>query len=63
MPLMISRLILSLKKATKSPGAIWSAHQVSGIRFALRSTGGTDHGGDVIPLRAFVGGRGPISEL
>ena len=63
MPLMVTRLILSLKKATRSPGAIWSARQVSGTGFALRAIGGTEHGGDTIHLRSFVGGRGSASEL
>ena len=63
MPLMVTRLILSLKKAAKTRGAIWNARQVSSIKFARRTIGGTEHGGDAIPLRSFVGGRGLVSEL
>ena len=62
MPLMITRLILSLKKTAKSPCTIWSAGQVPSIGFARRTINGTERGGDV-PLKYFVGGRESISEL
>jgi hypothetical protein len=63
MPLMVTRLILSLKKAAKTPDTIWSAGQVPSMNFARRTIGGTDRGGDV-PLRSFVGGgRSGVSEL
>ena len=62
MPLMVTRLILSLKKAANSPSTIWSAGQVSSMMFARRTIGGTEHGGDV-PLRTFVRRRRSVSEL
>jgi hypothetical protein len=62
MPIMITRLILSLKKATTTPGTMWSAGQVSSIKFARRTIGGTEGGGDV-PLSPLVGGRRSVSEL
>ena len=62
---MITRLILSLKKATKTPDAIWNAGQVPSIKFARRRTiGGTEHGReDAIHLRSFVVERRSASEL
>ena len=60
MPFMVTRLILSLKKAANSPSTIWSAGQVSGMMFAQRTIGGTEHGGDV-PSRSFVGRRQLVS--
>ena len=58
MPLMASRLILSLKKTANTPGTVWSTSQVPSIRFARRTISGTERGGDVL-LRPFVGGGGP----
>ena len=63
MPLMVTRLILSLKKTAKPPDTIRSAGRVPSIKFARRTIGGTEHGDDAIPLRFFVGGREPVSEL
>ena len=63
MPLMGTRLILSLKKTAKTPETVWSAGRVPSIRFARRAIGDTEHGGDVIPLRFFVGGRGLVPGL
>ena len=60
MPLMVARLILSLKKAANSPSTIWSAGQVSSIMFARRTIGGTEYDSDV-PLRLFVGRRRSVS--
>ena len=50
---MVTRLILSLKKAAKTPSTMWSAEQVSTIMFARRTIGGIEHGGgsDNIPLK------------
>ena len=62
MPLLVSRLIISLKKTANSPSMVWSAGQVSSIGFARRTIGGTEHGGDV-PLRSCIGGRRSLSEL
>ena len=59
---MATRLILSLKKTANSPSAVWSAGQVSGIKFARRSIGGAVPGGDV-SLTTFVGGTRSVSEL
>ena len=50
-PLMVTRLILSLKKAAKSPSTIWSADQVSTIMFARYTIGGSERRGDNIPLK------------
>ena len=63
MPLMVTRLILSLKKTAKTPDTIWSAGRVPSIKFARRTIGDTEHGGDAIPLRFFFAGRGSVSEL
>ena len=52
MPLMIARLILSLKKAAESPDMVWGAGQVSNIMFARRTIGGPEQGGDTILLRS-----------
>ena len=62
MPLMVSRLILSLKKTANSSSTVWSAGQVSSIKFARHTIGGTERRDDV-PLRSFVGERGSVSEL
>ena len=61
MPLMITRLILSLKKIAKTPDPVWSADQVPSIKFARRTIGGTERGGDVLS-RSFVEGRRSFSE-
>ena len=59
---MTTRLILSLKKAANGPSTVWSAGQVSSIKFARRTIGGTGRDGDV-PSRSFIGGRWSVSEL
>ena len=48
LPLMVARLILSLKKAAKTPSTVWSADQVSTIMFAQRTIGGSERRGDNI---------------
>ena len=50
MPLMITRLIISLKKAVEAPELVWSGDsQVESVRFARGMVGGTEHqdGGDI----------------
>ena len=51
MPLMINRLILSLKKAGSSPDTMWSTTvgQPENLRFAQRTIGGSERrdGGDI----------------
>ena len=63
MPIMITRLILSLKKTARIPDTIRSAGRVPSIKFARRTIGGTEYGDDTIPLRFFVEGRDSVSEL
>ena len=63
MPLMISRLILSLNKTARAPNVTWGVGQVSNISFARRTIGGIEHGGDAIPLKSFVGGSESVSDL
>lgn len=53
MPVMINRLILSLKKAGNSPDTIWSTAvgQPENIKFAQRTVGGSERrsdGGDIV---------------
>lgn len=51
MPLMVTRLILSLKKAANSPGPMLSFHELETIVFARRTIGGAERGGgDIDPL-------------
>ena len=45
--MIITRLILSLEMTARTPDTIWSARQVSSIKFARRTIGGTERGGDV----------------
>ena len=64
MPLMITRLIISLKKAIEAPDQMWSVpSQVESVRFARGMVGEAGHqaGGD-IPLESISrgpGGGGP----
>ena len=47
-PVMVTRLILSLKEAAVSPGSIWTAGQlVTTVRFAERTVGGSGRRGDI----------------
>ena len=58
---MITRMILSLKKAGNSPGSGWGTggrDQLESIRFARRTIGGSERGGGDIPLRNFTPGGG-----
>ena len=51
---MITRLILSLKKAANSPSMVWSSGgtgQVDSVRFARRTAGGAERGSGDIVLR------------
>ena len=63
MPLMITRLIISLKKAVEDPDQMWSApSQVESVRFARRTVGGTEYPAGDIPLESISwgpGGGGP----
>lgn len=46
-PLMITRLIVSLKKAVKPQDSIWSAGRLASVRFARYSIGGSERGDGV----------------
>ena len=51
MPLAVTRLVLSLKKAANSPGSLWSLSgtgQIESARFARRTVGGTERGGNIV---------------
>ena len=62
MPLTVYCLIPSLKKTANAPSTVWSAGQALSIKFAQRTIGKTEHGGE-IPLRSLAGSRGSSSEL
>ena len=47
MPVMVTRLILSLKKAAVSPNAVWTAGQLDTMRFAEHTMGGSGRRGDI----------------
>ena len=50
MPVMVTRLILSLKKAANSPNSMSSFLELDSIAFARRTIGGAERGdGDVDP--------------
>ena len=51
MPLMVTRLILSLKKTRNSSESVWSAGQLESLRFAEHTIGGTERRGGHIALR------------
>ena len=46
-PIMITRLIISLKKAANPLESVWSAGQMASVRFARRTIGGSERGGAV----------------
>jgi len=54
MPLLITRMILSLKKAANSPDSVWSsggaAQPRSTVVFSHHTIGGSERGGDNIAL-------------
>ena len=58
-PLMVTRLILSLKKAANYPGSIWdsSVGQLETAVFAQRTIGGSERGGNVALSDTPLGGR------
>ena len=63
MPVVVTRLIISLRKTASSPSTIWSAGQaVSTVSFAQHTIGGSEHGID-LPLRSIVGKRRSVSDL
>ena len=50
MPLAVTRLVLSLKKAADAPGSLWSLSgtgQIESVRFARRTVEGTERGGNI----------------
>lgn len=54
MPLMATRLMLSLKRAARSPDSVWSLNSAAPsetLRFAHHTIGGTDRGDDGIALK------------
>ena len=55
MPLMISRLMLSLKKAADAQCSIWGSNYsrpiVESVRFAHQTIGGTEWVADIAPSR------------
>lgn len=56
---MITRLMLSLKRAARSPDLAWSFNdgfQPEGLRFANYSIGGSKLGGDRIAMGALPSG-------
>jgi len=59
-PLMVTRLMLSLRRVANSPGSVWSLGntvQPDSIRFANNTIGGTGRVGDNIHLKQFSSER------
>ncbi|KAF9783419.1 hypothetical protein BJ322DRAFT_1070696 [Thelephora terrestris] len=62
-PLMITRLMLSLKKAANTPGPIWGTNgQLESVRFARRTFGGTERRNDDIAMRPLTSEAINLSE-
>ena len=60
---MVNRMILSLKKAGSSLDTGRSpsgADQLESMRFARRTVGESERGGDDIPLRSLSSGEGEL---
>ena len=63
MPLMVTRLVISLKKAVEAPEQMWNGiSKVENVRFARGTIGGTEYqaGGDVAlgNISSGLGGSG-----
>ena len=50
MPLMVARLILSLKKAANAQSSVWG-RTIESARFAHQKSGGTEWVADIAPSR------------